>query len=68
MCCINIHLTVDIHLVLAQTRMQILVLAMIVTHFQNKTLYNRVLFGTNFIVLFVFSRIHRTHSKFNDEN
>ena len=36
----------------------------IVTHNQNKTLYNRVFFGTHFMVLLMFSRIHRARPMF----
>ena len=37
----------------------------IVTHFYNKTLYNKVFFGTNLTDLLMYSRTYRTHPKFN---
>ena len=43
-------------------------LYIIFTHYQNKTLYNGVFFSTHFMILLIFSDIHRTHPKFNNEN
>ena len=39
---------------------------MIVTHYQNKTLCNRVFFGKIFTNLLMISHIHRIHVMFND--
>ena len=39
-------------------------LYMIVTHYRNKTLYNRMLFETNCKDVLKFSRLHRTNPKF----
>ena len=38
---------------------------MIVTHYRNKTLYNKVFFGTFFMHMIIISRIHRIHPHFN---
>ena len=45
-----------------------ILLYMNVTHFQNKMLYNRVFFGTNFMVLLMSSLIQRTRPKLNTCN
>ena len=56
MCCINIHLTIKHRLHNYA----------FVTHYQNETLYKRVFFsGTNLTDLLMYSRIFRTHPKFN---
>ena len=62
MCCINKYLTVN-PLIFNKYCMCNL-LYMIVTHYQNKTLYNEV-FCLDLLKL---SLIHRTHSKFNIAN
>ena len=41
---------------------------MIVTHYQNKTLYNKVFFGINVLVMSMFPRIQRTNPKLNNDN
>ena len=41
---------------------------MIVTHYQNKMLYNKVLSSTNFTDLLMFSCIHRSHALLNNAN
>ena len=33
----------------------------IVLHYKNKTLYNKVCFGTNFTDMLMNSRVHRAH-------
>ena len=43
-------------------------LCMIVTRYQNKTLYNRVFLVQILWVLSMFSRSHRTHPKLNNDN
>ena len=40
----------------------------IITHNQNKTLYNKELCITNFTDLMMFLHIYRTHAKFNNSN
>ena len=58
MCCTNIYLTVD---PLKFEKYCICsLLYMLVTHYQNKMLYNRVFFGANFTDLLMFSCKHRT--------
>ena len=41
---------------------------MIFTQYRDKMLYNKAVFGTNLMVLLMFSRIHRANSKFNKTN
>ena len=41
---------------------------MIVTHDQNKTLYNKVSFGTNITDKINISHIHRPHLNFKNTN
>ena len=41
---------------------------MIIIYYQNKTLYNKVFFGTYFTEMLMFSHIERTRLKFNNAN
>ena len=44
-------------------------LYIIVIHYQNKTLYNRVFLATYFMVLLMFTMyVHRPHPKFNNKS
>ena len=66
MCGINIHLT--IHPFTFNKYFISKLLYMIVINYQNKTLYNKVLFDTYLMALVMFSRIHRTNPMFNNKN
>ena len=43
-------------------------LYMIVSHYHNKTLYNRLFFGTIFTDFLMLSGMHKTHPEYNNEN
>ena len=58
MCCINIHFSVNPFTFSVDCLCKYVYI--IVTHYQNKTLYNRVLSGTIFMVLLMLSCIQRT--------
>ena len=58
----NIHLTID----LFTFNYMCNVLYTTITHYQNKTLYNKVFFGTIFTDLMMFSRKYRTQAMLNN--
>ena len=66
MCSINIHLTINTPTFIKYCINKLLYKT--VTHYQNKTLYNKVFFGTNFMHLQMFLHIHITHPKFYNIN
>ena len=66
--CININLTVYSFTFNTDCIKVYKLVYMIVIHYRNKMLYNRVICGTNSINLFKILGIHRTHVNFNNVN
>ena len=66
MCYINIQLT--IYLFTVNKYCICILLDITITHYQNKTLYNKVFFGTNFMDSLMFLGMHRTSPKLNYAN